>query len=258
MTLKRLLSTGLAAAGLCSWVQPPASAAVVTADADTFVQRSNIQSGNTTTTPNTAGFFSIRDSATGGNNRAGAIRFLPAAGDVGTSDGSSLTITFNSVGTSLGAGEDIRFDLFGVLDGAVEDDLDESTYSPAIAQAIDASGNNIRETSIFNGTDPALRVLDSITLTANPSVDDTLTFSGANFDNFISSVTTNPADPDLAFVLTVDASQAEFEVKFDSINLAGGAAPVLDVNIAAIPEPSTAALVGFGLIGVAVRRRRRR
>ena len=236
-----------------------ANAAVVTADADTFVVATQVGSPIPTGTT-TAGFISLRDNATVANRRMGAIRFLPDPLDVGVSDGSSLSLTFQTT-NPLEAGDAVDIFLYGALDGSSEDDLVEANYTP---QAINGGGNNIDENFIFNGGDPSLRLLDTVSFTTTPAIDSTITFAGSLLDDFVTSVTNSATDSDLAFVLTLRSTDSNgdinnYEAKFDSQNLAGGSAPLLNVNVvSAIPEPSAAALVGIGLVGVSVRRRRRR
>jgi len=266
----RILTASLATAaalGLIGTLVPNSMAVPVIASDDSYIAITDFAIPTPAIRDTADPKLSIQDhngSAT--QNRLSAIRFDNLT-FTGPSSGSSLSLTVSGQSsTAVAAGTTWNYQLYGVLESAnglgvdptAEDNMDESTYSAANANAIDSLGNNINENFIYDADAVAAgdQPIATLSILDGAGRGDVLTFSGADFDTFISTVTTNAADDDVAFILRLAHADSNGRARNDLFSLdtgTGAQRPTLDV---VIPEPASLALIGLGGLMMVGRRRK--
>ncbi|MEM8873599.1 MAG: hypothetical protein AAGD32_05005 [Planctomycetota bacterium] len=196
MTTRTLL-TGIAA------IAPTAVllAGSVEPVADTFILAENI-AGDVATDDGKKPVLAIKsDRPAGRLDRIGVIRFETPGG--AEFENAAITLHLKVQGPSATSG---TYELYGVLPGALEDDLDESTYTAAQPDAaVDASSNRLKESLVHDPDSEQIGVQPVATVTLEDG-QKTIVFEGEALVQFLRDV----ADDDVAFILkaTMPAERA--------------------------------------------------
>ncbi|MEM8494324.1 MAG: hypothetical protein AAF663_02920, partial [Planctomycetota bacterium] len=192
-----------------------ANAAIIGVAGDTYVTRGDLinDSDATSLIRNTQNFVSTREETGTANNDRIGVLYFDLTGITTDSAGSSLSLTVSGLaGSTVATSDDpLVFSIFGANDNTPSDNFTDAGFVASLitgpTTSIDTGGNLVRETAVFGGApgSPA-SPLATVSLTALPTVGDTLTFSSSLLDDFINSVTGSVIDDDLAFLITIDGA----------------------------------------------------
>lgn len=242
-TILRTLSVVLATA-----LTTTASAAIISTDADTLIRRGEATTnfGNSTTL-----FVKNNDTVATGNStdRVTVFRFdLSAAEPTITDAILRLTRTASATGGSAGT-----FQVFGIPDLAAGENFIEGNGGTDNAPAGELRFDNAPfvDTSDNSVIDANLTLLGTFTSPPDASLAPTIDFTDPALVTFLNNDTNNIA----AFVITLSSNNTGFVPQFVSKEGNVATAPTLLTN-AAVPEPSTVAMLVLGTLGMLTIRRR--
>ena len=210
----------------------------------------------------TSSIEAIADDAIGSDSQQVAFPIsLPAAGGLTATDGtSSSTTTYNLSNdgfnfTSDGV-RDATLDSLAMSTGAIyfssSTNVNYVLSGTYVSDATEASGTYM-SASIYDETD-SIFVFDNLQESSStPGQSFTLGQVGGDFDNFLTSSLAGTLIAGHQYVFRFDqyiySSTADATTSAHAIGY---------VNLALVPEPTTAALLGLGLTGVAAAGRQRR
>ncbi|SHI87724.1 PEP-CTERM protein-sorting domain-containing protein [Rubritalea squalenifaciens DSM 18772] len=239
-THTKKICTALAACALSTSASSLA-ATIITTDADTFVQGTT----NTTNHGSAESLLVKRSSAGAGSQftRTTWIHFdTTTLTGVATAADASFTITVDGGGTNVTSG---TISLWGIVDGQAGDALGTDWTESGI------NGANAPQKPDF--TDGAItQLLGTITLDATNTADGAShIFTSPELLGFLQA----NSNDEVTFMLTRSQNDGNFTY-YSKENTSSMDAATLSITPAAIPEPTSSALIGLAGIGFLLRRRR--
>lgn len=230
----------------------PAQATLLPPTDDTFVQADNAGPfGTGATIPIKHTYGTNSSNSTSGSDRIGLFGF-DLTGQASVITNATLSLNYTSGGEETNSGRDYNFTVYGISDGGTNELFDENTLT--------FSSFGYGSSTLHGSFDPTgLTSLGNFTTTG---VGGTVNFSNASLLSFINA----DANDRVSFIIFRNSQRSNtfnstiFATK-ENANSALRPTLALAPNapvVAAVPEPTSLALLGLGGLALVATRRRQR